>query len=113
MSFASERTRPSGATPSVTRCSRHPLGQGAPLRYGVGEPVGELPGFVADDHPAQVVTDDSEVEEIPKLLLQLLVGQAVMNMLGHESSTSSFDCASLRRTSASTTASLCSVSRAP
>jgi hypothetical protein len=85
---------------------RHLVGHGTPIRRGVGQPLGELGGLFADDDPSNVVADDREAEQVAQLVLQLVGCETLIEMLGYEASPPP-------RRSASTTASLCSVSRAP
>jgi hypothetical protein len=50
------------------------VGQGTPLGDGVSQPFVELHSFVADEDPANVVTDDRQAQQVSKFLLQLLNG---------------------------------------
>ena len=68
--------------------------------------MSELGGLFADEHPSNMVADDREAKQVAELGLQLLGRETLIEALDYEVSP-------LRSSSASTTASLCSVSRAP
>src|SRR5665213_822102 len=43
-----------------------------PLSSGVGQPLGHPRDLVANQYPSDMITDDGEAQQIPKLVLQLV-----------------------------------------
>jgi hypothetical protein len=48
---------------------RHLVGPGTPLRYGIGQPLGELRGLVAGEHPPEMIADYGEAQQVSTLPL--------------------------------------------